>query len=35
MFNDFITTLCIILGACVLGTLPVLFVLWWGDKVSH
>ena len=35
MFNEFITILCLVIGATVLGTLPVLFVLWWGDKMSH
>lgn len=30
-----LTTLCIVLGALVLASLPVLFVLWWGANVSH
>lgn len=29
------TTLCIILGACVLGSAPILFTLWWGARISH
>ena len=30
-----LTILCIVIGAAVLATLPVLFVLWWGDNISH
>lgn len=29
------TNLCILIGATVLSTLPVLGILWWGDNVSH
>lgn len=33
--REFITSLCTVVGAVTLSTLPVLFVLWWGDKISH
>lgn len=32
---DLFTAVLIILGATVLGSLPILFVLWWGDHISH
>lgn len=32
---DALTLTCVIIGATVLSTVPVLFVLWWGDKISH
>ena len=32
---DLLTAILIILGATIVGSLPVLFVLWWGGHVNH
>ena len=32
---DWFTTLLIVLGAADIAAIPILFTLWWGDKISH
>ena len=35
MTPDIFTAFLLLLGATTFAALPILAVLWWGDKVSH
>lgn len=35
MPTDLFTAVLIILGATVVASVPILAVLWWGDRISH
>ena len=35
MTMNWLTTLLLVLGAADLALAPILFTLWWGDRISH
>ena len=35
MTLDWFATLLLVLGAFDLAAAPILFALWWGDRISH